>query len=66
MLCYFCFILANKVSQYTFYPNGLACIPRMFTKLIIPIYVGLKSEGKISLSLKMIHVVVFVGRQKEC
>ena len=60
----FCFILADIVNRYTFCPNGLACMPKMFSKLMKPIYATLRSEGYIILSLYMIHVLVFVGRQK--
>ncbi|XP_073237618.1 uncharacterized protein [Porites lutea] len=35
--------------QYTCLPNGLACAPRLFTKILKPIYVHLHSVGHVSM-----------------
>ena len=31
--------------QYTCFPNGLACCPRLFTKLLKPVYASLRQTG---------------------
>lgn len=38
----------NALFQYTCFPNGLACCPRKFTKLIKPIYAELRKKGYIN------------------
>jgi hypothetical protein len=35
----------SKLFQYTCFPNGLACCPRMFTKLLKPVYATLRQKG---------------------
>ena len=35
--------------QYTCLPNGLACAPRLFTKILKPIYAHLHSVGHVSM-----------------
>lgn len=42
---YFRFLWDGKVYQYTSCPNGLACLPRLFTKMMKPIYSKLRSQG---------------------
>ncbi|XP_068716794.1 uncharacterized protein [Montipora capricornis] len=37
-----------KLYQYTCLPNGLACAPRVFTKLLKPVYSTLRSQGHLS------------------
>ena len=44
-LCEERFHWALKLYQYRVLPNGLACAPSMFTKLLTPIYASLKEEG---------------------
>ena len=39
----------GQYYQYTCLPNGLACAPRLFTKIIMPIYARLHSLGHISM-----------------
>lgn len=39
------FMWDNKIYQYTCLPNGLACAPRFFTKLMKPVYAKLRSLG---------------------
>ena len=41
------FTWKNKLLQYTAMPNGLACAPRYFTKLLKPAYTSLRSRGHI-------------------
>lgn len=38
----------NKLFEYTCLPNGLACAPRIFTKLLKPVFSYLRSLGYIS------------------
>ena len=35
----------GKLLQYTCFPNGLACCPRLFTKLLKPVYASLRQTG---------------------
>ena len=35
----------NQLFQYTCFPNGLACCPRKFTKLLKPVYAELRKKG---------------------
>lgn len=35
----------GKLFQFTSLPNGLACAPRLFTKLLKPVFATLQSEG---------------------
>ena len=39
----------NKYYRYTCLPNGLACAPRLFTKILKPIYAHLHSLGHTSM-----------------
>lgn len=39
------FIWRGTLNQYTCFPNGLACCPRKFTKLLKPIYAELHMKG---------------------
>ena len=39
------FLWQGKVYQYTCLPNGLACAPRKFTKLLKPVFSKLRLEG---------------------
>ena len=43
------FSWGGKLYQYTCLPNGLACAPRVFTKLLKPVYSTLRSQGHLSL-----------------
>lgn len=38
----------GQLYEYTCLPNGLACCPRFFTKLLKPIYACLRSQGFLS------------------
>ena len=38
----------DKIFQYTCLPNGIACAPRYFTKLLKPIYATLRKLGHIN------------------
>ena len=42
---YFRFMWGDKVYQYSACPNGLACLPRMFTKMMKPVFSRLRSQG---------------------
>ena len=42
------FYWRGKLYQYTCLPNGLACAPRVFTKLLKPVYSTLRSQGHLS------------------
>ena len=42
---YFSFEFQNKYYSYTCMPNGWACAPRLFTKLMKPIFNYLRSRG---------------------
>lgn len=39
------FQFKGKLFQYTCFPNGLACCPRLFTKLLKPVYKSLREKG---------------------
>lgn len=39
------FVWRDKVLQYTCFPNGLACAPRKFTKLLKPVFSMMRQEG---------------------
>lgn len=39
------FLWKGKLFQYTAHPNGLACCPRQFTKLLKPVYATLRKQG---------------------
>lgn len=45
---YFRFIWNKQIYQYTCCPNGLACLPRLFTKLLKPVFAKLRSQGHTS------------------
>ena len=38
----------GRLYQFTCYPNGLACCPRKFTKLLKPVYCTLRQAGHLS------------------
>lgn len=38
----------GKLFQFTCLPNGLSCAPRIFTKLLKPIFMNLRKQGFIS------------------
>jgi len=38
----------GQLFSYTCLPNGLACCPRLFTKLLKPVYAHLRSQGLLS------------------
>ena len=42
---YLRFMWKNKVFQYTCLPNGVSCAPRIFTKLLKPVYSTLRKSG---------------------
>ena len=42
------FYWRGQLYQYTCLPNGLACAPRVFTKLSKPVYSTLRSQGHLS------------------
>ena len=42
---YLRFIWKNQLFQYTCLPNGLSSAPRLFTKILKPIYATLRSQG---------------------
>lgn len=55
----------GKLLQYTCFPNGLACCPRLFTKLLKPAYASLRQTGD--------EIVPFIddsclqsGKEQEC
>ncbi|CAB4027168.1 Hypothetical predicted protein [Paramuricea clavata] len=43
---YLKFMWKGTLYQYTCYPNGLACCPRKFTKLMKPVYCTLRQAGR--------------------
>lgn len=43
------FTWRGKLYQYTVMPNGIACAPRYFTKLLKPAYSNLRSRGHVCL-----------------
>ena len=45
---YFRFYWQGNLYQFTACPNELACMPRMFTKLLKPVYARLRSEGHVN------------------
>ena len=47
---YLRFIWRDKLYQFTALPNGYSAAPRLFTKLLKPIYAKLRSEGYISVA----------------
>ncbi|KAK6178364.1 hypothetical protein SNE40_013160 [Patella caerulea] len=42
------FIWSDSVFQFTCFPNGLACCPRKFTKLLKPVFCTLKQAGYVN------------------
>ena len=42
---YFRFMWGEQVYEYSACPNGLACLPRMFTKMMKPVFSKLRSQG---------------------
>ena len=36
---------SEKVYQFRVLPNGLACAPRFFTKILVPVYAKLREQG---------------------
>ena len=42
---YLRFFWDGQLFQFTTLPNGLACAPRLFTKLLKPVYATLRQEG---------------------
>ena len=42
---YLRFCWKGKLFQFTCLPNGLACAPGLFTKILKPVYVTLRAEG---------------------
>ena len=46
---YLKFIFNGSLYQYTCLPNGLSCAPRVFTKLLKPVYATLHNLGYLSL-----------------
>ena len=47
---YLRFTWKQQTYQFTCLPNGLACTPRLFTKLMKPVYASLRSAGFISVA----------------
>lgn len=45
---YLKFVWDNETYQFTCLPNGLSCSPRLFTKILKPVYANLHSKGHIS------------------
>ena len=45
---YLKFMWKGTLYQFTCYPNGLACCPRKFTKLMKPVYCTLRQAGHLS------------------
>lgn len=46
---YLKFMWDSTLFQYTCLPNGLASAPRMFTKLLKPMFATLRGQGRIIL-----------------
>lgn len=44
------FIWKGTLYQYTCLPNGLSSAPRLFTKLLKPVYASLRSKGYVSVA----------------
>lgn len=42
---YLRFIWKNQLFQFTCFPNGLSSAPRIFTKILKPVYATLRSQG---------------------
>ena len=42
---YLKFIWEGQLYKFVCFPNGLACCPRMFTKLLKPVYATLRQQG---------------------
>ena len=47
---YLRFLWRGKLYQYTCLPNGLSSAPRLFTKLLKPVYALLRSQGHVSVA----------------
>ena len=47
---FLCFIWRGETYQFTCLPNGLACAPRKFTKILKPVLATLHSSGHISVA----------------
>lgn len=44
------FLWKDKLYQYTCLPNGIGCAPRLFTKLLKPVYSTLRQNGHVNSS----------------
>ena len=42
---YLRFMWEDRLYQFMVLPNGLACAPRVFTKILTPVYANLREEG---------------------
>ena len=47
---YLKFYFQGQLYCFTCLPNGLSCAPRVFTKLLKPVFATLKSQGHLSVS----------------
>jgi len=45
---YLCFLWEGKMYQFTCLPNGLSSAPRIFTKLLKPVFAHLRKQGYIN------------------
>ena len=52
---YLRFTWKQQMYEFTCLPNGHACAPRLFTKLMKPVYAALRSAGLFQWHILMIH-----------
>lgn len=46
---YLRFYVHGLLYQYNYMPNGLSCVPRIFSKLLKPVYSALRQNGHLNL-----------------
>ena len=64
---YLKFFWDNQYYKFVCFPNGLACCPRKFTKLMKPVFATLRKKGPISAAyILMIHTYLQGDTKGEC
>ena len=56
---------AGQLYQFVGMPNGLACAPRIFTKLLTPVFASLREEG-VECFPYIDNSLVLADSQEEC
>ena len=62
---YLRFMWNNQLFEYTCLPNGLSCAPRVFTKMLKPIFSLLRSQGFVSVYY-LDDILLFRNSPQDC